>query len=87
MLISRLLSSSTLAIKRSMSSAVPVALMNQLKATQGQTINCKAAVAWEPKAKLDITNIQVRPQKKAKVIYIQVASNRNFATWSTDSKI
>ena len=31
----------------------------QLQATQGQTITCKAAVAWEAKKPLDVTDIQV----------------------------
>ena len=43
-----------------MASVAPAALMNQLKATNGKSITCKAAVAWKAKAPLDITEIQVR---------------------------
>jgi hypothetical protein len=42
-----------------MATPVPAALMNQLKATNGKSITCKAAVAWEPKKPLDVTDIQV----------------------------
>ena len=42
-----------------MSEVIPQELLNQLKATNGQVITCKAAVAWEPKKPLDITDIQV----------------------------
>ena len=42
----------SLIMRRNMSSVVPSALMSQLKATNGQTITCKAAVAWEPKKPL-----------------------------------
>jgi hypothetical protein len=42
-----------------MSSKVPAALMAQLRATNGKTITCKAAVAWEAKKPLDITEIEV----------------------------
>ena len=56
----RLLSTTSAAlIKRNMATVVPAALMNQLKATNGQSITCKAAVAWKPKTPLDITDIQV----------------------------
>merc|ERR1711976_872343 len=40
---------------------------NQLKATNGQVITCKAAVAWEPKKPLDITDIQIEPPKAGEV--------------------
>ena len=45
-----------------MSEAIPQELLNELKATNGQVITCKAAVAWEPKKPLDITDIQVSMQ-------------------------
>jgi len=38
-----------------------------LLATSGQTITCKAAVAWEAKKPLDITDIQVAPPKAGEV--------------------
>jgi hypothetical protein len=44
---------------RTMASVVPSALLNQLQATNGKTITCKAAVAWKAKQPLDITDIQV----------------------------
>merc|ERR1711976_739603 len=46
---------------------VPAALMNQLKATNGKSITCKAAVAWEPKTPLDVTDIQIAPPKTGEV--------------------
>ena len=55
----RLLSTSSSLIKRNMATVVPAALMNQLKATNGKSITCKAAVVWKPKAPLDVTDIQV----------------------------
>ena len=48
--------------KFKMSEVIPQELLNQLKATNGQVITCKAAVAWEPKKPLDITDIQVRTE-------------------------
>ena len=54
-----LLSSSSALIKRNMASVVPASVLSQLKATNGKSITCKAAVAWEPKTPLDITDIQV----------------------------
>jgi hypothetical protein len=42
-------------LKRRMSTA----LLESFKQTSGQTITCKAAVAWEPKKPLDVTDIQV----------------------------
>ena len=42
-----------------MSENISQEILNQLKATNGQVITCKAAVAWEPKKPLDITDIQV----------------------------
>jgi hypothetical protein len=53
-------------IRRAMSSAasrLPESLRNQFAATQGQVIKCKAAVAWEAKKPLDITEIEVAPPK------------------------
>merc|ERR1712002_1069583 len=55
---------------RKMSSA----MMEALKATQGQTITCKAAVAWEAKKPLDVTDIQVAPPKAGEV-RVKVISN------------
>ena len=43
-----------------MASNVPKEVLDQLTATNGKVITCKAAVAWEPKKPLDITDIQVR---------------------------
>ena len=37
------------------------------KATNGKTITCKAAVAWEAKKPLDVTDIQVAPPKAGEV--------------------
>merc|ERR1711994_912773 len=43
------------------------AMMKAFEATQGQTITCKAAVAWEAKKPLDVTDIQVAPPKAGEV--------------------
>ena len=37
--------------------------LDNLNATKGKTITCKAAVAWEAKKPLDVTDIQVAPPK------------------------
>merc|ERR1711994_458607 len=50
------------------------AMMKAFEATQGQTITCKAAVAWEAKKPLDITTIQVAPPKAGEV-RVKVISN------------
>jgi len=50
------------------------AVIQALKATNGQTITCKAAVAWEAKKPLDVTDIQVAPPKAGEV-RIKVISN------------
>lgn len=42
-----------------MAGVAPQELLDQLKATNGKVITCKAAVAWEAKKPLDITDIQV----------------------------
>ena len=42
-----------------MAENIPQDVINQLKSTNGQVITCKAAVAWEAKKPLDITDIQV----------------------------
>jgi len=55
---------------RKMSSA----MMDALKATNGQTITCKAAVAWEAKKPLDVTDIQVAPPKAGEV-RVKIISN------------
>ena len=41
------------------------ALVESFKATAGKTITCKAAVAWEPKKPLDVTDIQVERNCKS----------------------
>merc|ERR1719397_1371327 len=51
-----------------------MAMMKAFEATQGQTITCKAAVAWEAKKPLDITDIQVAPPKAGEV-RVKVISN------------
>jgi len=43
------------------------ALVESFKATQGKTITCKAAVAWEAKKPLDVTNIQIDPPRAGEV--------------------
>jgi len=43
------------------------ALIESFKATAGKTITCKAAVAWEAKKPLDITDIQIAPPKAGEV--------------------
>jgi len=50
------------------------AMMKAFEATQGQTITCKAAVAWEAKKPLDVTDIQVAPPKAGEV-RVKVISN------------
>merc|ERR1711970_1619990 len=49
-------------------------MIEEFKATAGKVINCKAAVAWEPKKPLDITEIQVAPPKAGEV-RVKVISN------------
>ena len=58
-----MLSSVTRSSDRKMSSA----FIENLKATNGKTITCKAAVAWEAKKPLDVTDIQVAPPKAGEV--------------------
>jgi len=48
--------------------------MESFKATQGKTITCKAAVAWEPKKPLDVTDIQIAPPRAGEV-RVKVISN------------
>lgn len=48
--------------------------MDDLKKTNGQVITCKAAVAWEAKKPLDVTDIQVAPPKAGEV-RVKVLSN------------
>jgi len=50
------------------------AFLESLKATNGQTITCKAAVAWEAKKPLVVTDIQVAPPKAGEV-RVKVISN------------
>ena len=49
-------------------------MMDALKATNGQTITCKAAVAWEAKKPLDVTDIQVAPPQAGEV-RVKIISN------------
>ena len=42
-------------------------LLAEFKSTAGKPITCKAAVAWEAKKPLDITDIQVAPPSKGEV--------------------
>ena len=58
-----MLSSVTRSAVRTMSSA----FLETLAATNGKTITCKAAVAWEAKKPLDVTDIQVAPPKAGEV--------------------
>ena len=58
-----MLSSVTRSAVRNMSTA----FIDSLRATNGKTITCKAAVAWEAKKPLDITDIQVAPPKAGEV--------------------
>merc|ERR1711936_816357 len=67
---SAMLSSVTRSAVRMMSSAV----LETLAATNGKTITCKAAVAWEAKKPLDVTDIQVAPPKAGEV-RVKVISN------------
>jgi len=48
--------------------------MESLRATNGKTITCKAAVAWEVKKPLDVTDIQIDPPKAGEV-RVKVISN------------
>ena len=50
------------------------AIIESLQATNGKTITCKAAVAWEAKAPLDVTDIQVAPPRAGEV-RVKVVSN------------
>merc|ERR1711936_660372 len=67
---SAMLSSVTRSAVRMMSSAV----LETLAATNGKTITCKAAVAWEAKKPLDVTDIQVAPPKAGEV-RVKIISN------------
>ncbi len=46
--------------KFKMSQSIPSELLAKLTATNGKVIVCKAAVAWEAKKPLDITDIEVK---------------------------
>jgi len=50
-----------------MADRIPKSLLDQLKSTNGQVITCKAAVAWEAKKPLDITDVQIAPPKAGEV--------------------
>ena len=59
-------------IRRAMSTAaarLPESLRTQFQATQGQVIKCKAAVAWEAKKPLDITEIEVAPPQEGMFVH------------------
>jgi hypothetical protein len=43
---------------------LPETLRAQFESTQGKVIKCKAAVAWEAKKPLDVTEIEVAPPKE-----------------------
>jgi len=50
------------------------AFIESLRATNGKTITCKAAVAWEAKKPLDVTEVQIAPPKAGEV-RVKVISN------------
>ena len=54
-------------LTRSSTRKMSTAFLDSLKATNGQTITCKAAVAWEAKKPLVVTDIQVAPPKAGEV--------------------
>ena len=59
-------------IRRAMSTAaarLPESLRTQFQATQGKVIKCKAAVAWEAKKPLDITEIDVAPPQEGILLH------------------
>lgn len=56
------------------SSFVPESLINEFKKTDGKVITCKAAVAWEAKKPLDVTEVQVAPPKAGEV-RVKVVAN------------
>eukprot|EP00092_Neocalanus_flemingeri_P019477 GFUD01021100.1.p1 GENE.GFUD01021100.1~~GFUD01021100.1.p1 ORF type:complete len:684 (+),score=163.53 GFUD01021100.1:234-2285(+) len=49
-------------------------MLDEFKATQGKPITCKAAVAWEAKKPLDVTDIQVAPPQAGEV-RVKIISN------------
>ena len=61
-------------LRRAMSAIVPESVLNEFKKTQGQVITCKAAVAWEAKKPLDVTDIQIAPPKAGEV-RVKVVAN------------
>ena len=61
-------------ISRHCTRKMSTAVMDALKATNGKTITCKAAVAWEAKKPLDVTDVQVAPPKAGEV-RVKVISN------------
>merc|ERR1712179_433428 len=61
-------------VSRHCTRKMSTAVMDALKATNGKTITCKAAVAWEAKKPLDVTDIQVAPPKAGEV-RVKVISN------------
>ena len=48
----------------SAASRLPESLRAQFESTQGKVIKCKAAVAWEAKKPLDVTEIEVAPPQE-----------------------
>merc|ERR1712212_50275 len=61
-------------IKRTAVRRMSSSMMESFRASTGKVIDCKAAVAWEPKKPLDITTIQVAPPKAGEV-RVKVISN------------
>ena len=52
-----------------MATVAPQSLLAEFEKTQGKVITCKAAVAWEAKTPLDVTDVQIAPPKKGEVRY------------------
>ena len=67
-------------LSRSSVRKMSTAFVESLRATNGQTITCKAAVAWEAKKPLDVTDIQIAPPKagevRVKVTNTQIVINK-----------
>jgi len=49
-------------------------MIEEFKITEGKTITCKAAVAWEAKTPLDVTDIQIDPPRAGEV-RVKIISN------------
>merc|ERR1712156_1211839 len=59
--------------------SISEAMLDQLKSTNGQVITCKAAVAWEAKKPLDITDVQIAPPKVGEV-RVKIIANASCHT-------